>query len=343
MKKYTVALFAVVLALAMLAGCAAPAATQPAAPAAEPAAPAAPAAAPAATDEPAKSAGPIAIIVPSADHGWTAGIAYYAQQKVQQLGLAEGTDYKLLTSANVNDMANQIEEALTLGCSAVVLLPHNNEVSVTAQQIMDAGVPLIVFDRKVDNYDAYVGGDNASMGTESAEYLGEKLGGKGTIAVMNTPAVGSVDSERVGGFKAVMAEKYPDIVLIDVTADGYTQEAGLKMATDMLVANPQIDAVFSTDDEPSLGILQAIAEAGRTDIKFVTGGGGAQAFFNKIANATDIELFTATYSPAMIGDAVQVAYDLVHNGVTPAESTIIPSTLVTKANVADYLDASSPY
>ena len=43
--------------------------------------------------------GPIAIIVPSASHGWMAGISYFAKQKCEELNLKEGSGYKLLTSA----------------------------------------------------------------------------------------------------------------------------------------------------------------------------------------------------------------------------------------------------
>lgn len=287
--------------------------------------------------------GPIGIVVPSGDHGWTAALAYYAQQKCKDLGLSEGTGYKLVTSANVNEQANQIDEMINLKCSAIVLLPHTDEVSVAAKKITDAKIPLIVFDRKVTgDYTAYVAGDNKGMGTASAEYLGEKLAGKGTIAVVNTPSVGSVNVDRLAGFKEVMQSKYAGIKLIDVTESGYTQEAGLKMATDMLVANKQIDAVYSTDDEPSLGILQAIKDANRTDVKYISGGGGAQAYFQKITSESSINLFTATYSPAMIKDAIQVASDIVA-GKTVQKETIIDPTIVSKDNVSKLIDASSPY
>ncbi|MDR1539349.1 MAG: ABC transporter substrate-binding protein [Clostridiales bacterium] len=332
MKELLHTILAAIVAVTMLTACsssapnAAPAAETPVAPAAE---------TPAASQ-------PIAIIIPSADHGWMAGVAYFAQQKVKELGLSEGTGYKLLTSANVNEQANQIDEVLGTGVSAVVLLPHNDEVTVAANKITDQGIPLIVFDRKVPNYNAYVAGDNKGIGTETAKYLGEKLNGEGTIAVMNTPSVGSVSTERVDGFKEVMTAQYPNIKLIDVTSAGFTQEDGLKMATDMLVANEQLDAVFSIDDEPSLGILQAIHDAGRTDIKYITGGGGAQPWFTKIQSETGISLLTATYSPAMIGDAVQVANDIV-SGKNPESETIITPTIVTKDNVGSFLDAGSPY
>jgi ribose transport system substrate-binding protein len=290
------------------------------------------------------SKGPIGIVVPSADHGWTAALSYYAQQKCKELGLSEGSGYKLLTASSANDMANQIDQLISLKCSAIVLDPLNDQVSVAAQKIVDADIPLIVFDRKVTgDYTAYVAGDNSGMGVAAAEYLGEKLGGKGTIAVMNTPSVGSVNTDRVNGFKETMESKYPDIKLVDVTESGYTQQAGLKAATDMLVANKQIDAVFSTDDEPSLGILQAIKDAKRTDVKYISGGGGSQSYFSKIQSESDITLFTETYSPSMIGIAIEEANDLINGKeITEKDKTVAPE-FVDSSNVADYLDENSPY
>ena len=47
------------------------------------------------SEQPEAPAGPIAIIVPAADHGWLAGVSYFAEQKCKELGLAEGTGYKL--------------------------------------------------------------------------------------------------------------------------------------------------------------------------------------------------------------------------------------------------------
>jgi len=247
-----------------------------------------------------------------------------------------------VTSSNVNGQASQIDDMIALKCAVVVLLPHNNEVSVAAERIVSRGIKLVVFDRKVNGkYNAYVAGDNAAMGTKSAEYIGKKLAGKGIVAVVNTPSVGSVNTERVGGFKKVMAAKFPGIKLVDVTSNGYSMQDGLKMATDMLVAYPKLDAVFSTDDEPSVGILQAIKEAKRTDIKIVSGGGGTQTYFNTIGKS-NMSLFTATYSPSMIKDAIQAAYDTLQGKQVPKDKIIAPS-LVDKANYAKFLDAGSPY
>lgn len=287
--------------------------------------------------------GPIAIIIPSASHGWMAGISYFAEQKCKELNLDEGKGYKLMTSANVNEQANQIEEAISLNPSAIVLLPHTDEVSVTAQKISDKNIPLVVFDRKVEaDYSAYIAGDNAGIGTKSAEYLGEKLGGKGTIAVLNVPSSGSVSVERVDAFKEKMSESYPDIKLIDMTASDFTQQSGLKTMTDVLTANEKIDAIFSIDDESSLGMLQAISDSKRTDIKYVTGAGGSQSYFAKIKENEQPLCMTATYSPSMIKDAVAAAYDLAQ-GKTVEKDNIITPSVVTKDNVSEFIDENSPY
>lgn len=344
MKKLFCIVLSAILLVSMAAcggGSNAPAASTAPAPAPAPASSEAPSAAPEAPAE--KPAGPIAIIVPEATHGWTAAVAYHSERKCVEMGWQTGSDYVLLTSGSINEQANQIEEMIGRGVSAIVLMPHNNELTVTAQKITDAGIPMVLFDRKVESdFTAYVGGDNIQIGNESAKYMGEKLGGEGTIAVMHVPTTGSVSAERVQGFVDEMAASYPNIRLIDVTASGFTQEGGLEMTTDMLVANPKLDAIYSINDVPSLGVLQAVVESGRTEIQFISGAGGAQAWFEKIGSTDNINLFTATYSPAMIKDAIQIASDIVDGKQVP-EVTIVPTTLVDKSNVANFIDPDSPY
>lgn len=284
--------------------------------------------------------GELAIVIPAAEHGWLAGVAYFAEQKVQELGIE---NYRILTSSNVNEQASQIDELLNQDISAVVLLPHTDELKLAAEKIVEADIPLIIFDRRVDvDYTAYVAGSNPELGEVTADLLGSELEGAGKIAVLNNPSAGSVSYERVDAFKAVMAEKYPDIELFDMTVDNFTQEAGLQVATDMLTANPELDAIFSIDDESSLGILQAIRDAGREDIQYLSGGGGSQAYFQKIAETEDINLFTATYSPAMIGDAIEQAWKLL-NGEDIEKDQIVSPTIVNRDNVEEFIDANSPY
>ena len=128
-------------------------------------------------------------------------------------------------------------------------------------------------------------------------------------------------------------------------ATQFTREDGLADMADILTANPQIDAVYSMDDETSIGALQAIRDAGRTDIKVITGGGGAQEYFNMMLadENQDIWLQSATYSPDMVEDAVDMAVEILNGNVPSDPVKIIPTTIVDRENASEFLDESSPY
>lgn len=283
----------------------------------------------------------LVVVLPSADHGWLSGVSYYAQKECKDLGLK---DYKVITSDNVNDQASQLEELVSQKVGAIVLEPYTDEVSVAAKKVVKAKIPLVVFDRKVKaNYNQFISGSNTEIGSKSAEYLGNKLNGEGTIAVLNVPSSGSVSSERVGSFKKVMKKDYPNIKLVNMTADSFTQEDGLKTSKDMLNANKNVDAIFSIDDESSMGILQAVKESNRKDVKYISGVGGSQNYFKKIKNnKTNITLFTATYSPSMIGDAVKSAHNIM-KGKEVKKNVVINTNIVTKDNVEKFVNEKSPY
>lgn len=281
----------------------------------------------------------VGISILAADHGWLAALSYNAENKVKELGI----DYKILTSSNVSEQASHIDDLIALGCSVIVLEPQTDEVSTYAKKIVDAGIKLVLFDRIVDvDYDSYVTGNNPKVGSTVAEYLGEKLEGKGTIAVHNVPSAGSVSTERVDNFKKVMSEKYPDIELVEFQTANFTQEEGLKSGSDLLVSNKEIDAIFSIDDESSLGFLQAIKDAGRTDIKYMSGCGGSQAYIDKIKSESSINLFSATYSPKMINDAIEVAVE-IKDGKEVKKDYFIDPEIINHDNAADYVDNDSPY
>lgn len=291
------------------------------------------------TDKPGNEEGPIGISILAADHGWLAALSYNAENTVKELNL----DAKILTSSNVSEQAAHIDDLIALGSSVIVLEPHTDELATYAKKINDAGIKLVLFDRIVDvDYTSYVTGNNPEVGTTVANYLGEKLEGKGTIAVHNVPSAGSVSTERVDNFKKVMSEKYPDMKLIEFQTASFTQEDGLKAGSDLLVANPEIDAIFSIDDESSLGFLKAIKDAGRKDIKYMSGCGGSQVYIDKIKSETEMSLFSATYSPKMIIDAIKVAVK-VKNGESVDKDYFINPEIINFDNAADYVDTESPY
>ena len=322
MKKLTAMLLALamVLSLAACGGSAAPAPTE----------------APAATEAPAPAAkeGKVGIAAPDVTHGWVAGVAYYAEKYCKDNGI----EYMITTSKDAASMTTALDDLVAWGATVIVSWPQWTGMETALQGIIDMGIPVVNFDVDVDCQGIYkVTGDNYDMGYQSAKYIIEKVGEAANIVVMDVPSSGSVCELRKQGFYDYLKEvNYDQSNIFEVQLESFARDKGLAGMADVLEAHPQIDAVFSMDDETSMGCIQAITEAGRTDIKAMTGGGGCQEYFRMIADETyaDLGLASALYSPAMSQDTIRTAIELLQGG-HPDTVVVITTTIVSAANVAD--------
>jgi ribose transport system substrate-binding protein len=282
----------------------------------------------------------IGILAPAVTHGWVAAVAYNAELRCKEL--SDQVEYKLYTSSNAEEMTTQLDDLLTWGAQAIVAFPQWEGMEVPIQAAIDKGVVVVNFDIEINAEGVYrVSGDNEDMGIQGAKYIVDKIGTEGTVVMLEVPTSGSVSELRKQGFVDTMAEIAPNMNIITY-ATKFTREDGLKDFADILTSNPQIDAVYSMDDETSIGVLQAIKEANRTDIQVVTGGGGMQEYFNMMPENQNIWIESALYSPAMVKDAVNMAVAIL-NGETVDPVKIIPTTLVDRDNYTEFLDANSPY
>lgn len=282
----------------------------------------------------------IGILAPAVTHGWVAAVAYHAEARCKEL--AGEVVYRIQTSGNAEEMTAQLDDLMTWGAEAIVAFPQWQGMEVPMQRALDAGITVVNFDIVIDLDGVYrVSGDNEDMGIQGAHYIVDKVGPEATVVMLEVPTSGSVSALRKKGFLDTAQEIAPNLN-IKTYATQFTREDGLKDFADILIRNPKIDAVYSMDDETSVGVLQAIREAGRTDIKVITGGGGMQEYFNMMPENEDIWIQSALYSPAMVKDAVDVALKVL-KGEEVEKVKIIPTTIVDRDNCQDFLDPHSPY
>ncbi|QTL99087.1 substrate-binding domain-containing protein [Iocasia frigidifontis] len=282
----------------------------------------------------------VGILAPAVTHGWVAAVAYHAEARCKEL--SDQVEYNIQTSSNASEMTSQLDDLITWGAEAIVAFPQWVGMEVPIQRAVDAGTKLVNFDIAIDVDGVYrVAGDNEDMGTQGAKYIVDKIGTEGTVVILDVPSSGSVAELRKKGFIETIEKIAPNMNLVTY-ATKFTRQDGLTDFSDILVRHSKINAVYSMDDETSIGVLQAIREAGRTEIKVVTGGGGMQEYFEMMPENEDIWIQSALYSPAMVKDAVDVAVELL-NGEKVAKETIIPTTIVDRENYTEFLDANSPY
>lgn len=280
----------------------------------------------------------IGILAPAVTHGWVAAVAYNAEQRCIELGI----DYKVATSNNAEEMTAQLSDMLLWGANAIVAFPQWEGMEDPIQEAVNEGVTVVNFDIDIAVDGVYkVTGDNYGMGVAGAEYIVEKVGTEGTVVALTVPTSGSVNDLRMQGFKDKIAEIAPNMVIKEY-ATQFTREAGLADMADILTAEEHIDAVYSLDDETSIGALQAIDEAGRDDIKVITGGGGCQEYFNMMPNYDNLWVESALYSPLMVKDAVDMAIAVL-KGEEVETPLVVPTGVVDKDNYTEYLDENTPY
>ncbi len=290
----------------------------------------------------------LGVSIPSATHGWTGGIVYWANQAKKDLEKEHpGLKVTVKTAANASEQANQVQELATATkIDTLVVLPFESAaLTKPVAQVKGKGVYVTVVDRGLTDtsaQDAYVAGNNKSLSTISADYIAKVLDGKGDIVLLRGIPT-TIDTERVEAFTGEL-KKYPDIKLLDGKFGNWNRDDAFKVMQDYLTRFKHIDAVWASDDDMALGVLKAIKQANRSDIKLVLGGAGSKGMIKDVLDGSNPMISAdVTYSPHMIYDAVKATAEARLKGEKMPETTIIPSVLVTKDNAKEYYFPDSPY
>ncbi|MEG2076318.1 MAG: substrate-binding domain-containing protein, partial [Victivallaceae bacterium] len=288
----------------------------------------------------------IGISIPTADHGWTGGVVYFAnaaQKKIEQ----ENSDVKVVVSSarDAAEQVDRLENLLVQNVDAIVVLPQEPApLTAVCEKIKAKGIKLIVVDRGLtkDIQDLSVVGDNPGFGEAAAKAIAADLKGEGKLVIMEGVPC-AVNSDRVDAFKKYM-QNYPKIEILDSQSAYWDTEKGLKLMENYLQKHPQIDAVWAGDDDVLLGALKAYQESGRKDVKLFVGGGGSKSIIKKIMDKDPAVRLTVTYPPKMILVAAEQAVKLVKNQEIPAEKRlVVPAEVITPENAAANYYPESAY
>jgi ribose transport system substrate-binding protein len=97
----------------------------------------------------------------------------------------------------------------------------------------------------------------------AAEFICDMLDGSGPVVELEGIPGVSATRERGQGFNTFMSEDCPGIEIVARQTANFNRAEGLSVMENILVAQPEIDAVFAHNDEMALGALQAIEASGR--------------------------------------------------------------------------------
>ncbi len=290
----------------------------------------------------------LGVSIPAATHGWTGGVVYWANEAKKELEKAHpGLKVTVKTAGSPPEQANQLQDLLTVAkIDTLVVLPFESaSLTKPVAQLKSKGVYVTVVDRGLTDtsaQDAYVAGDNKAFGKISGEYLAKALNGEGDIVVLRGIPT-EIDNERVDGFNSVI-KNYPDIKILDAKHGNWNRDDAFKVMQDYLTRFKHIDAVWASDDDMAVGVLKAIEQAKRDDIKIVLGGAGAKGMIKTLIDEKNpLIQANVTYSPKMIYDAIKLTAEARLKGEKVPPTYIIPSVLITKENAKEFYYPDSPF
>lgn len=148
----------------------------------------------------------IGISLPSATHGWMGALIDNAENQAKEIKESDGINYVMTNAADPNSQANDIDDLISQEVDVIVMLPiESAALSPVGQKVKDAGIPLVIVDRELENDAAtvVVKGDNEGIGVNAGKYFIEQLNGKGKVVEITGPP-NSVTEQRGAGFKEAM-------------------------------------------------------------------------------------------------------------------------------------------
>jgi len=289
----------------------------------------------------------IGVAIPAATHGWAGGVVYWANRTKAELEKQyPGLKVTVKTAGSAAEQANQIQDLHTANkIDTLVILPFESApLTAPVAQLKSKGVYVTVVDRGLTDpkaQDAYVAGDNPGFGKVAAEYMAKALGGKGNVVVLRgIPTV--IDNQRVDAFMDVM-KKHPGIKVLDAKHGNWNRDDAFKVMQDFLTRFKTIDAVWASDDDMAVGVMKALEQAKRSDVKLVLGGAGSKEYIKKVMDGDKLVTADVTYSPSMIADAMKLTAAARVKGTAMPATTIIPSVLITRENAKQYYVPDSPF
>lgn len=315
----------------------------------------------------------IAVMVPSADHGWTGAVLTYAQEKVKELNadasVNEKYSLKVYAATDVENQIQQVDDLLANpgSLAGIVILPYDNGLQSTLEKIAAANIPFVQFDRVISSSAidakvvANVKGDNEGIGYETAKRFIEKGLSKNDYVYEMIGDNSSVPELRSNGFRKYLKEQgwtesEINAVVVKSAATGWSRDKG-KELFESWFSSSQCDTskklwIFTHDDEIAMGVMESLngsaldatkKAAFMKQLQALGASSGLAEIYavlkdkhQTIKLPTDYDLFSVTYDPAMIKEAINVMVKSLGGATDIKQDYVIPVSVVDSSNVGSF-------
>jgi ribose transport system substrate-binding protein len=268
---------------------------------------------------------------------FTSAVEAGAREQFEALGI------KVLASTQANfdaaTQADNVASVLALDPDIVVAIAVDPTSAASSfQQIVDDGRILVIMTTPPAGYRAgqefvsIVTADLALAGKYNAELLIDAMGNSGEVVYMYHDADFWFTNQRDQAFKNWLGYLASDINIVEEA--GFTDEARTQeIAAALLTKNPNITGFYVPWATAAQGVLAAVRDAGRDEIKIVTNDLDTILAANMYAGGNVVGISAPNAFGIGIGLAIAAAYGALGK---PAPELVASEPIkVTADNLAD--------
>ncbi|KPX24355.1 MULTISPECIES: sugar ABC transporter substrate-binding protein [Pseudomonas syringae group] len=243
--------------------------------------------------------------------------------------------------ADVNKQIDQVKELINKKVDALIVNPVDTAATARiTKEAVAAGIPLVYVNRRPDDPKlpagvATVTSDDTEAGRLQAQYVADKMGGKGSVMILLGDLANNSTQNRTKGIKEVLA-KYPDIKIDQEQTGTWLRQKGMDLTNDWLTQGRKFNAVLANNDEMAIGAAMALKQAGvAKGTVFVAGVDGTPDGLNAVTKG---DLTVSVYQDAkgQADGAIDAAVKLAKKEKVEPQAIVIPYRLITPENVSTF-------
>lgn len=221
----------------------------------------------------------VALVVKTLNHPFFMDMQRGGEEAAKAAGIqlvTQGAEREVDVERQMQIIENLIQRKV----SALVVAPSGSrEIVPVVLKANKAGIPVVIVDTRVDadalkaaggKTATFIGSDNYEGGKIAGQYMGEKLGGRGRVAVLEGIPGHETGDERLRGFRDAL-KSFSGISIVASQPANWERDQGYNVFQNILQAHRDVNGLFAANDLMALGAIEAIAAAGRSGSITVVG------------------------------------------------------------------------